>query len=145
MPTGPHAPSSGNAALRSSLNVILGAALADALFLVALLVALAIGGRGAAGVPAALYAVGVIYLLYLAAEGAMDRGWGWSSLALVALTLGPIGALVGERRMRARLPAAAALPETTNEPPARKEGRSPARPPRREGRRGAAVRRRAAR
>jgi len=126
MPTGPNAPSSGNAALRISLNVILGAALADALFLVALLVALAIGGRGAAGVPAALYAFGFIYLLYLAAKGAMDGRWGWSYLALVALTLGPIGALVGERRMRARLPAAAAPPETTTERPTRKEERKAA-------------------
>src|SRR3954447_19778404 len=145
MSTGPTAPPPGAAALRISLNVMLGAAIADALFLVALLVTLALGGRGAAGVPAALYAFGFIYLLYLAAKGAMDGRWGWSYLALVALTLGPIGALVGEPRMRARLPAAAAPPETTNEPPARKEGRSPARPPRREGRRGAAVRRRAAR
>src|SRR3954469_5655241 len=125
MATAPNAPSSGNAALRISLNVILGAALADALFLVALVVALAIGGRGAAGVPAALYAFGFIYLLYLAAKGAMDRRWGWSYLALVALTLGPIGALVGERRMRARLPAAAPS-ETPTEHPTRKEERKAA-------------------
>src|SRR4051795_5580503 len=70
MATAPNAPSSGNAALRISLNVILGAALADALFLVALVVALAIGGRGAAGVPAAPYAFGVLYLLSLAAPPA---------------------------------------------------------------------------
>src|SRR3954447_15956472 len=121
MPTGPNAPSSGNAALRISLNVILGAALADALFLVALVVALAIGGRGAPRAPAALYAFGFIYLLYLAAKGAMDRRWGWSYLALIALTLGPIGALVGERRMRAQLPAAA-----PSERPTRKEERKAA-------------------
>src|SRR3954454_9315968 len=125
MPTGPNAPSSGNAALRISLNVILGAALADALFLVALLVALAIGGRGAAGVPAALYAFGFIYLLYLAAKGAMDGRWGWSYLVLIALTLGPIGALVGERRLRARIPPAAPC-ETPTERPTRKEERKAA-------------------
>src|SRR3954468_15095360 len=125
MPTGPNAPSSGNAALRISLNVILGAALADALFLVALVVALAIGGRGAAGVPAALYAFGFIHLLYLAAKGAMDRRWGWSYLALIALTLGPIGAMIGALRMRARL-APAAPPETPTDRPTRKEERKAA-------------------
>src|SRR3954463_1522586 len=121
MPTGPNAPSPGAAALRISLNVILGAALVDAVFLVALLVALAIGGRAAARVPAALYAFGFVYLLYLAAKGAMDRRWGWSYLALIAMTLGPIGALVGERRMRAQLPAAA-----PSERPTRKEERKAA-------------------
>src|SRR4051812_16557954 len=106
MPTGPTAPPPGAAALRISLNVMLGAALADAGFLVALLVTLALGGRGAAGVPAALYAFGFIYLLYLAAKGAMDRRWGWWYVALVAVTLGPIGAVIGERRLRAGLPPA---------------------------------------
>src|SRR3954453_17272693 len=107
MPTGPNAPSPGTAALRISLNVILGAALADAVFLVALLVTLAVGGRSAATVPAALYAFGFIYLLYLAAKGAMDRRWGWWYVGLGAVTLGPIGAVSGERRRRAGLPPAA--------------------------------------
>jgi hypothetical protein len=125
MPTGPNAPSPGNAALRISLNVMLGAAIADALFLVALLVALALGGRAAAGVPAALYAFGFIYLLYLAAKGAMDRRWGWSYLALIAVTLGPIGAIIGALRMRARL-AAAAPPDPPTERPTRKQERKAA-------------------
>src|SRR3954462_15933796 len=98
MPTGPTAPPPGTAALRISLNVMLGAAIADALFLVALLVTLALGGAGAAGVPAALSAFGFIYLLYLAAKGAIDRRLGWCYVALVAVTLGPIGAVIGERR-----------------------------------------------
>jgi CDP-diglyceride synthetase len=125
MPTGPNAPSPGDAALRISLNVMLGAAIADAVFLVALLVALALGGRSAATVPAALYAFGFIYLLYLAAKGAMERRWGWSYLALIAVTLGPVGAIIGGRRMRERLPAAAP-PETPTERPTRKEERKAA-------------------
>src|SRR3954453_13530280 len=124
MATAPN-PSSGNAALRISLNVILGAALADAVFLVALLVALALGGRGAAGVPPALYAFGFIYLLYLAAKGAMDRRGGWWYVALVAATLGPIGAVIGERRLRAPTPPAAP-PDSPTERPTRKEERKAA-------------------
>src|SRR3954469_8412404 len=125
MPTGPTAPPPGTAALPIPLNVMLGAAIADALFLVALLVTLALGGRGAAGVPAALYAFGFIYLLYLAAKGAMDRRWGWWYVALVAVTLGPIGAVIGERRLRARIPPAA-LPDSPTERPTRKEERKAA-------------------
>src|SRR3954454_19346469 len=133
MSTGPTAPPPGAAALRISLNVMLGAAIADALFLVALLVTLALGGRGAGGGPAALYAFGLIYLLYPAAKGAMDGRWGWGYVALVAVTLGPIGAVIGERRLRARIPPAAP-PDSPTERPTRKEERQ-----------GAAERRRAAR
>jgi hypothetical protein len=88
-------------------------------------VTLVLGGRGAAGVPAALYAFGFIYLLYLAAKGAMDRRWGWSYLGLIAVTLGPAGAIAGALRMRARLPAAAP-PDAPTERPTRKEERKAA-------------------
>src|SRR3954452_6031210 len=128
MPTGPTAPPPGAAALRISLNVMLGAAIADALFLVALLVTLALGGRGGGGVPAApaaLYTFAFIYLLYRATKGAMDRRWGWWYVALVAVTLGPIGAVIGERRLRARIPPAAP-PDSPTERPTRKEERKAA-------------------
>jgi len=108
MPTGRDATAPSDAALRISLNVVLGAAIADAVFLVGLLVALATGT--AVSVLGALYLLGFVYLLYLAAKGAMDRRWGWSYLALIAATLGPIGAVIGERRMRARLDAPAPAP-----------------------------------
>src|SRR4051812_6303405 len=105
MAKSPNAPSPGDAALRISLNVVAGAALADAVFLVGLLIALALGSGGAVGVLGPLYLLGFVYLLYLAAKGAMDRRWGWWYVALVAVTLGPIGAIIGERRLRARIPA----------------------------------------
>jgi hypothetical protein len=110
MPTSA-APSSPSAhARRISLTIILGAAAVDAVFLAALIVALAAGGRGAVTVSAALYGFGFVYLLYLAAKGAMDGRWGWSYFGLVAITLGPLGATLGARRMRARIDAAEAEP-----------------------------------
>jgi hypothetical protein len=122
MPTAPDATAPSNAALRISLKIVLGAAVVDAVFLVGLGVALAAGSGAAVRVLGALYGFGFVYLLYLAAKGAMDERWGWSYLVLVAVTLGPVGAIVGERRMQARL-SSAAPPETPDGRPTRKEAR----------------------
>src|SRR5919202_1384587 len=119
---GPTAPS--DRARRISLTIVLGAAAVDAVFLVALLIALALGSSGAVGILAPLYGFGFVYLLYLAAKGAMDRRWGWSYLALVAVTLGPPGAILGARRMRAQTDAPA--PEPPAGRPTRKEQRKAA-------------------
>lgn len=128
---GPTAPS--DRARRISLTIVLGAAAVDAVFLVALLAAIAVGSSGAVRILAALYGFGFVYLLYLAAKGAMDRRWGWSYLALVAVTLGPVGAALGAHRMRTRIDRAA---EPASDPP-------PGRPTRKEQRKAAAAQRRA--
>ena len=134
MPTGrgPTAPS--DRARRISLTIVLGAAAVDAVFLVALLVALAVGSSGAVRILGPLYGFGFVYLLYLAAKGAMDRRWGWSYLMLVAVTLGPVGAAVGAQRMRAQIDRAAeAAPEPPGGRPTRKEQRKAAAQQRRAG------------
>ena len=127
---GPTVPS--DRARRISLTIVLGAAAIDAVFLVALRVALAAGSSGAVGVLAPLYGLGFVYLLYLAAKGAMDRRWGWSYLVLVAVTLGPLGAIVGARRMRAQIDESP--PEASADRPTRKEQRKAAAEQRRTGR-----------
>ena len=70
-------------ALKIALKVVLGAAIVDAVFL------------------APLFVFGYVYLLYLTATGAMRGTWGWGFFGLVAVTLGPAGAIFGARRMRA--------------------------------------------
>ena len=85
---------------RIALNVILGAAVVDAIFLAGLVVALLAGASGVIEVLGPLYLFGFVYLLYLAATGAMQGNWGWGFLGLVAITLGPAGAIYGARRMR---------------------------------------------
>lgn len=121
---GPTAPS--DAAKRISLNVVLGAAAVDAVFLVALLAALALDASGVIGVLGPLFGFGYLYLLYLAAKGAMDRRWGWSFFVLVAVTLGPIGAIAGARRMRAEIDAAAAADAAEPRPTRKAQRRSAA-------------------
>jgi hypothetical protein len=125
-------PTPSDRARRISLTIILGAAAVDAVFLVALVVALAVGSSGAVAVLGPLYGFGLVYLLYLAAKGAMDGRWGWSYLALVAVTLGPLGAILGARRMRAQIDEAppAAPPDRRT----RKEQRKTAAEQRRAGR-----------
>jgi hypothetical protein len=101
-------------ARKIALNVILGAAVVDAVFLVGLVIALAAGAGGAVQVLGPLFAFGYVYLLYLAATGAMQGTWGWRYAALVAVTLGPAGAIYGARRMRAEPDAEIAeAPRTT--------------------------------
>jgi Domain of unknown function (DUF3817) len=133
MPTAPDATAPSDAALRISLKIVQGAAAVDAVFLVGLLIALAAGSGGAVRVLGSLYGFGFVYLLYLAAKGAMDRRWGWSYLVLVAVTLGPVGAILGARRMQ-REPERPARAASIAGRPTRKDERKAAAERRRAGR-----------
>jgi hypothetical protein len=114
-----------------ALNVLLGAAVVDAVFLAGLVIALVAGADGLVTVFGPLYVFGFVYLLYLAATGAMQQNWGWSFLGLVAITLGPAGAIYGARRMRADVDAEVEV-ETVPRP-TRKEQRRAATEQRRRG------------
>jgi hypothetical protein len=105
-------------------RIMLGAAAVDAVFLVGLLVALAVGSDGAVGVLAPLFGFGYVYLVYLTATGATRGKWGWWYPGLVAITAGPIGAVLGARRLRA--PAEAAPEADEPERPTRKDQRKAA-------------------
>jgi len=108
-------------------SLIVGAAVVDAVFLVGLLVALATGSDGAVGVFAPLFGFGYIYLVYLTATGATRGKWGWWFPGLVAITAGPIGAVLGARRLRAAGEASARAAEAPPETHAtRKEQRKAA-------------------
>ena len=53
-----------------------------------------------------IHGLGFLLELYLAVRGVGERRWGWWFPAIVVVTLGPLGALVGHRRGTARLAAA---------------------------------------
>src|SRR5919205_96093 len=84
--------------LSIALKIVLTAALVDGVLLVAAAI-LAIAGSPALTAVGPLYVFGFAYLLYLAATGAMRGRWGWWYLGLVAVTLGPPGAVLGARRL----------------------------------------------
>ena len=114
-----------------ALNVLLGAALVDAVFLAVLLVALSVGNRALVQVFLPLAAFGYIYLLYLVATGASRGRWGWWFFGLVAVTFGAPGALIGVHRLWTRTEAEIAAA-------------APPRPTRKQQRKAAAEQRRAA-
>jgi hypothetical protein len=55
-----------------------------------------------------IHGVGFLVELFLAARGAGERLWGWWFPAIVLVTAGPLGALVGHRLISRRLDEAQA-------------------------------------
>jgi hypothetical protein len=128
MPAASAPPTPAPSIARRAYSVIIGAAAVDAIFLVGLVAALALGSDGAVGILAPLFAFGYVYLVYLTATGATRGKWGWWYPGLVAVTAGPIGAVLGARRLRARSEAPAATPTAAPAQPrgTRKEQRKAA-------------------
>lgn len=79
-------------------------AIADAVLLV-VLVACAIAGSGAVHVLGPIHGIGFLALLFLCARGAGEERWGWWFPAVVLVTAGPPGSLIGDARIRRELPA----------------------------------------
>jgi hypothetical protein len=73
----------------------------------ALLVPLVIAGltdaEGVVGILGPLHGVGFLILLYLTVAGAGRSLWGWWFPAIVVVTLGPPGSLIGDVRIRREL------------------------------------------
>jgi hypothetical protein len=89
---------------RRLLNAVLIVGIVDALLLVALLYFAVVSRSDAAvHVLGPIHGVGYLLLLGLTGRGAADGQWGWWFPALVLVTGGPIGTLVGEVVLRRRL------------------------------------------
>ena len=93
------------ASTRRQLNLILAIGIADFLLLVVLLWASFTDREGAVSVLGPIHGVGFLALLFLCARGAGERRWGWWFPAIVLVTGGPIGSLVGDYALRRKLPA----------------------------------------
>lgn len=82
------------------LNLIRVVALADFLLLVPLVAAALRGAEGLVSVLGPIHGAGFLALLALCAKGAVEERWGWWYPALVVVTLGPPGSLIGDLRIR---------------------------------------------
>ena len=86
------------------LNRIRAVALADAVLLVALLIAAVSDAEGVVNWLGPVHGVGFLALVFMCLQGAGEGLWGWWFPAIVVVTLGPPGSLIGDVRIRRNLP-----------------------------------------
>lgn len=103
----PPASEAERAATMRRLNVIAILALADAVLLGFLLAASFSHDEDLVSILGPIHGVGFVILLALCVNGATARRWGWWFPALVVVTLGPLGSLIGDLIVRRRLAATA--------------------------------------
>jgi hypothetical protein len=87
--------------VRRQLNITLAVGLADALLLV-VLVYFAFINRSdtAVHILGPIHGLGFIALLLLTGNGALQKLWGWWFPALVVVTGGPVGSIIGDLILR---------------------------------------------
>jgi len=89
--------------IRRRLNIVLVVALLDALLLVPLLYGVIADAEVHKEILGPVHGVGYLLLLLLTAKGALDRLWGWWFPAIVVVTFGPPGSIVGDVLIRSKL------------------------------------------
>ncbi len=82
------------------LRLIRIVAIVDFVLLVPLVAAALTHAEGVVDVLGPIHGVGFLLLLFLCVRGVHEDRWGWWFPVLVAVTLGPPGSLIGERRIR---------------------------------------------
>ena len=101
------APAHDAASQRKALNRVLAVGVADALLLVVLLYFAFVDRSDAAvSILGPIHGVGFLVLLFLTAQGAGEKRWGWWFPAIVLVTAGPLGSIVGDVKLRRELPPA---------------------------------------
>jgi len=80
-------------------------ALVDFLALIPLVVFLIIGDDSIKGILGPIHGVGFLGLIFLCGKGASEGRWGWWFPALVVVTAGPPGSLIGDVKVRRDLAA----------------------------------------
>jgi len=95
---------------RRRLGLVRILTLADALLLIALLVASFTETRDLVSVLGPVHGLTFLALLYQCARGAGEGLWGWWFPLVVVVTFGPPGSFIGERRIRRALPG---VPESS--------------------------------
>jgi hypothetical protein len=99
------APSHTPESQRRALNLVLAIGIADALLLVVLMYFAFVDRSDAAvSVLGPIHGIGYLILLYLTASGAGAKRWGWWFPAIVLVTGGPLGTIIGDIVLRRRLP-----------------------------------------
>lgn len=95
------------AATMRRLNLIAVVALADTVLLGFLLAASLSHNEDLVSILGPIHGIGFVALLGLCVNGASAERWGWWFPALVVVTLGPLGSLIGDVIVRRRIAATA--------------------------------------
>ena len=88
--------------IKRQLNLVLVVAILDALLLVPLVYGLITDSEVHKEILGPIHGIGFLLLLFLTARGAVKRHWGWWFPALVVVTGGPPGSIIGDVIVRAR-------------------------------------------
>jgi hypothetical protein len=91
------------AVVRRTLNRVRIVAIVDAILLVPLVIAAVTDAEGVVDVLGPLHGLGFLLLVFMTVRGVSERLWGWWFPALVVVTLGPPGSLIGDLRIRRQL------------------------------------------
>ena len=91
------------ATLRSRLDLIRIVAIVDGTLLLVLIAAAVTDSESVVSVLGPIHGIGYLILLFLCIRGAAEELWGWWFPALVVVTLGPPGSLIGDIRIRRTL------------------------------------------
>ncbi len=97
-----------SAAVRRQLHWVAIVAILDFVLLVPLAGGALTGHHQLARSLGPIHGIGFIVELFLAVRGATSRFWGWWFPAIVLVTGGPLGALIGHRVVSSQLSAAEA-------------------------------------
>ena len=89
--------------IRRQLNIVLVVAILDALLLVPLVYGFVTDSEVHKEILGPIHGIGFLLLLFLTGRGAVEKLWGWWFPAIVVLTGGPPGSIVGDLLIRARL------------------------------------------
>jgi hypothetical protein len=85
------------------LNIVLVVAILDALLLVPLLYGFITDSEVHKEILGPIHGIGFLVLVYITGRGAVEQLWAWWFPALVVLTGGPPGSIIGDLLIRARL------------------------------------------
>lgn len=89
--------------VRRRLDLIRIVAIIDGVLLIVLVIAAVTDSEGVVNVLGPIHGIGYLILLFLCIRGAAERMWGWWFPAIVVVTLGPPGSLIGDLRIRRTL------------------------------------------
>jgi len=88
---------------RRQLNIVLVVAVLDAFLLVPLVYGFIADVDVHKEILGPVHGVGFLLLIFLTARGALQKLWGWWFPAIVVVTAGPPGSIVGDLLIRSRL------------------------------------------